>query len=133
MRHSRLGMALACLALLAAGCAADEPEEWTAHLTISVMKDAKAKEKSAVLICPGRTSHERDVCAALDVVAPRVFQPVPEDRMCTMIYGGPATATIRGTYGDDTELANASFNQVNGCEIGRWNQILPVLKALKLY
>ena len=117
-----------------AGCGADDqPEEWIAHLTISVMKDAKAKEKSVVLICPGRTSRERDVCAALDVVAPRVFQPVPDDRVCTMIYGGPATATIRGTYGEDTDLANASFNQVNGCEIGRWNQILPVLKALKLY
>ena len=125
---------MACLALVMAGCgSSDQPEEWAAHLTIGVMKDAKAKEKSAVLICPGRTSHERDVCAALDVVAPRVFQPVPEDRVCTMIYGGPATATIRGTYGEDNDLANASFNQQNGCEIGRWNQILPVLKALKLY
>lgn len=134
MRRSALGLALACLALVMTGCGADDqPDEWIAHLTISVMKDAKAKEKSAVLICPGRTSHERDVCAALDVVAPRVFQPVPEDRMCTMIYGGPAVATIRGTYGDDTDLADASFNQQNGCEIGRWNQILPVLKALDLY
>ncbi len=129
-----MGLALACLTLLAAGCGADDqPEEWAAHLTISVTRDAKSEEKSAVLICPGRTSHERDVCAALDVVAPRVFQPVPEDRVCTMIYGGPATATIRGTYGEDNDLANASFNQQNGCEIGRWNQILPVLKALKLY
>jgi len=132
--RSRLGLALAGLALVATGCGSDEqPEEWIAHLTISVMKDQKAKEKSAVLICPGRTSHDRDVCAALDVVAPRVFQPVPEDRVCTMIYGGPATATIRGTYGEDNDLADASFNQQNGCEIGRWNQILPVLKALKLY
>lgn len=134
MRSPRLGLALASLALLAAGCGGGgQPEEWSAHLTINVMKNAKAKEKSAVLICPGRTSHERDMCAALDVVAPRVFQPVPEDRVCTMIYGGPATATIRGTYGEDNELANASFNQQNGCEIGRWNQILPILKALKLY
>ena len=133
MRPS-IGLALACLALLMTGCGADDqPDEWMAHLTISVMKDAKAKEKSAVLICPGRTSHERDVCAALDVVAPRVFQPVPDDRVCTMIYGGPATATIRGTYGEENDLANASFNQQNGCEIGRWNQILPVLKALDLY
>jgi len=132
--RSRLGLALAGLAIVATGCGSDEqPEEWIAHLTISVMKDQKAKEKSAVLICPGRTSHDRDVCAALDVVAPRVFQPVPEDRVCTMIYGGPATATIRGTYGEDNDLADASFNQQNGCEIGRWNQILPVLKALKLY
>ena len=133
MSRSFVGVALACLALVVAGCSAsDEPEQWAAHLTISVMKDQKAKEKSAVLICPGRTSHDRDVCAALDVVAPRVFQPVPEDRVCTMIYGGPATATIRGTYGEDNDLANATFNQQNGCEIGRWNQILPVLKALKL-
>jgi hypothetical protein len=125
----------AVLVLLASGvtaCASDDqPEELTAHLTIDVMKDPKAKEKSKVLICPGRTPRERDVCAALDVVAPRVFKPVPEDRVCTMIYGGPATATIRGTYEDD--LASASFSQANGCEIGRWNQILPVLKALDLY
>jgi hypothetical protein len=134
VRSCRLGVALAGFALLAAGCGGgDQPEEWAAHLTINVKKDEKAKEKSAVLICPGRTSHERDVCAALDVVAPRVFQPVPEDRVCTMIYGGPATATIRGTYGEDTELADASLNQQNGCEIGRWNQILPILKALELY
>ena len=122
------------LAALVAGCGAgDEPEELTAHLTINVMKDPKAKEKSKVLICPGRTARERDVCAALDVVAPRVFKPVPEDRVCTMIYGGPATATIRGTYGVENDLAYASFIQQNGCEIGRWNQILPVLKALDLY
>jgi hypothetical protein len=126
-------LALASLAMLVAGCGNDDqPDEWIAHLTISVKKDADAKEKSAVLICPGKTSHQRDVCAALDVVAPRVFQPVPEDRVCTMIWGGPATATIRGTYGEDTELADASFSQANGCEIGRWNQILPILKALEL-
>lgn len=135
MRRAALGLAVAGVAMLVAGCdgGTEQPQEWPAHLTITVQKDADSKEKSAVLICPGRGSREQDVCAALDVVAPRVFQPVPEDRVCTMIYGGPATATIRGTYGEDTELANASFNQANGCEIGRWNQILPVLKALKLY
>lgn len=132
MKRIGLFVVLACAALLAAGCGSSgEPEELVAHVTINVMKDADAKEKSYVLICPGRTERDRDVCAALDVVAPRVFQPVAEDRVCTMIYGGPATATIRGTY--DEDLANAYFSQVNGCEIGRWNQILPVLKALKLY
>jgi hypothetical protein len=132
VKRSLIGAAFVLVAAGTAGCGADdEPEELMAHLTINVMKDADAKEKSAVLICPGRTARERDVCAALDVVAPRVFNPVPEDRVCTMIYGGPATATIRGTYEDD--LANASFSQANGCEIGRWNQILPVLRTLKLY
>ena len=62
------------------------------------------------MICPGRKPIERDVCAALDVVAPKVFEPVSEDRVCTMIYGGPATATMRGTY-DEDGFANATFNQ----------------------
>jgi hypothetical protein len=123
--------ALAVVGLLAAGCStSDEPEELTAHLTIHVQKDPKSPEKTAVLICPGRKPIERDVCAALDVVAPKVFEPVSENRVCTMIYGGPATASIRGTYDDG--LANATFNQANGCEIGRWNQVLPVFKSLGL-
>jgi hypothetical protein len=132
VKRFSLGVVLVIFAASLAACGqSDQPDELTAHLTIDVMRNPKAKEKSKVLICPGRTPRERDVCAALDVVAPRVFNPVPDDRVCTMIYGGPATATIRGTFQDD--LANASFNQSNGCEIGRWNQILPVLRALKLY
>lgn len=114
-----------------AGCSAqEEPPELAAHLTIHVQKDDKSPVKSAVLICPGRTAHERDICAALDVVAPKVFEAVPIDRPCTMIYGGPATATVRGTY--DEGLANAVLNQANGCEIARWNQLKPVFEALDL-
>ena len=78
MSRISLVAALAVAALSLAGCARrHEPEELSAHLTIDVMKDPKAKEKSAVLICPGRTARERDVCAALDVVAPNIFKPVP--------------------------------------------------------
>ena len=137
MRRTPFGTAtgLALIALLtpllvAACSASEEPDELIAHVTIDVMKTPKSPEKSKVLICPGRTSHERDVCAALDVVAPKIFRPIPDDRVCTMIYGGPATATVRGTFEED--LVDAAFSQSNGCEIGRWNQLLPVLKALDL-
>lgn len=119
----------AVTALVLSGCAA-EPEELEAHLTLGVIKDKDAKRHTAVLICPGRTSRERDICAALDVVAPKVFRAVAPERACTAIYGGPATATVRGTYEDD--LVNASFNQTNGCEIGRWKQMVPILRALDL-
>jgi hypothetical protein len=130
-RYTGAVVALAVAGLLSAGCStSDEPPQLTAHLTIHVQKDAKSPEKTAVLICPGRKPIERDVCAALDVVAPKVFEPVSENRVCTMIYGGPATATMRGTYDDG--LANATFNEANGCEIGRWNQVLPVFKSLGL-
>ena len=94
-RHRASAAALAAVGLLAAGCStSDEPEELTAHITIHVQKTPKSPEKTAVLICPGRKPIERDVCAALDVVAPGVFQKVGESRVCTMIYGGPATATM---------------------------------------
>lgn len=131
IRTLRLLVSLVGATVALAGCSTSEqPEELVAHITIHVQKDAKSPERTAVLICPGRTPLERDVCAALDVVAPKVFDPVSEDRVCTMIYGGPATATMRGTYEDG--LVNAAFNQANGCEIGRWNQVLPVFKALGL-
>jgi hypothetical protein len=131
VRRVATAAAFAVVGLLGAGCStSDEPEELTAHITIHVQKDPKSPEKTAVLICPGRKPIERDVCAALDVVAPKVFEPVGESRVCTMIYGGPATATMRGTYDDG--LVNATFNQANGCEIGRWNQVLPVFKSLGL-
>lgn len=116
--------------LLGACAPADETEELEAHLTIGVVKDRDAPRETKVLICPGRTSKERDICAALDVVAPKVFRPISPERVCTAIYGGPATATVRGTFEDD--LVDASFSQQNGCELGRWKQMVPVLKALKL-
>jgi len=123
-------VAVAATALLLSGCSQAEPEDVQAHLTFGVIKDRHDKRHTKVLICPGRTSHERNVCAALDVVAPKVFRPVGPERMCAAIYGGPATATVLGTYGED--LVNASFNQTNGCEIGRWKQMVPILHALKL-
>lgn len=125
-------VALAALTMiLLGGCVqAEEAEELNAHLTIGVVKDRDAERQTKVLICPGRTSKERDVCAALDVVAPKVFRAISAERACTAIYGGPETATVRGTFEDD--LVDASFSQQNGCELGRWKQMVPVLKALNL-
>lgn len=130
-RRTLAVLAVALVTILPAGCApADDTEELEAHLTIGVTKNRDANREAKVLICPGRTSKERDICAALDVVAPKVFRPVAPERVCTAIYGGPATATVRGTFED--ELVDASFNQQNGCELGRWKQMVPVLKALRL-
>jgi hypothetical protein len=120
---------LACLVILM-GCGADEPSEPVSTLEISVQANEDAKPRTGTLSCPGETAKDRDICAALEVVAPAVFEPVPVDQACTAIYGGPRKATITGTYQD--EPVSAVFTQENGCEIARWNQIKPVLKGLGL-
>ena len=120
------------LATTLTACGSDEPTgaELESKLEMSVQADEKDTPRTASLTCPGAKAKDRDICAALDVVAPKVFEPVPVDEACTAIYGGPRKATVTGTYQD--EPISAVFTQENGCEIARWNQIRPVLEALGL-
>ncbi|MGA9103350.1 hypothetical protein [Aeromicrobium sp.] len=119
------------LATTVTGCGSDTPtDELVSKLELSVQADEKAAPRTGSLSCPGTKAKDRDICAALDVVAPKVFEPVPVDQACTAIYGGPRKATITGTYQE--EPVSAVFTQENGCEIARWNQIKPVLKGLGL-
>jgi hypothetical protein len=123
---------LGVLATTLTACGSDEPTgaELESKLEMSVQADEKSAPRTASLTCPGAKAKDRDICAALDVVAPKVFEPVPVDQACTAIYGGPRKATVTGTYQD--EPISAVFTQENGCEIARWNQIRPVLEALGL-
>ena len=125
-----LGVLVAVLALTTACGSGPEDEEPKSRLELSVQADENAKARTGTLTCPGEKAKARDICAALDVVAPQVFEPVPVDQPCTAIYGGPRKATVSGTYED--EAVSATFTQENGCEIARWNQIEPVLEALGL-
>lgn len=67
-----------------------------------------------------------EACADLAEAGPDVFEPVPEDRMCTQIYGGAQVATVRGHMGGDE--VDASFSRVDGCEIDRWETMGAVLE-----
>ncbi len=49
------------------------------------------------------------------------FAPIPDDAMCTEIYGGPQTATVTGTLRG--ERIDARFSRSNGCEIARWDRL----------
>lgn len=71
-------------------------------------------------------------CDRLDELARQgddPFTPVPQDRMCTHLHGGPATARITGTWNGRT--VDATFNQGNGCEISRWREMEPVLPSVR--
>ncbi|WP_236241959.1 SSI family serine proteinase inhibitor [Streptomyces sp. CC228A] len=53
------------------------------------------------------------------------FAPLPEDRVCTQQYGGPATARVEGTW--HGRPVDARFSRADGCEIARWENLRPVL------
>ena len=56
----------------------------------------------------------------------RTLGPVAGDVACTQIYGGPETAEVTGSFRG--EPVDARFNRTNGCEIDRWERLLPLLE-----
>ncbi|MER5226862.1 SSI family serine proteinase inhibitor [Streptomyces flaveus] len=56
------------------------------------------------------------------------FAPVEPGEMCTMQYGGPATARVTGTWAG--RPVHATYGRGDGCEIARWNAMVPLLPKL---
>ncbi|OPC78511.1 hypothetical protein B4N89_38895 [Embleya scabrispora] len=70
----------------------------------------------------------RQACDRLDSVTMSgrdPFAPVPQGALCTMIHGGPAAAHITGVWAGHP--VDAAFDRTNGCEITRWDDLVPVL------
>lgn len=57
-------------------------------------------------------------CQALQAHGAAALPPVPKDKTCTQIYGGPETATITGIW--QGEQITSSFARNDGCQISRW-------------
>ncbi|MFI9825174.1 SSI family serine proteinase inhibitor [Streptomyces sp. NPDC052013] len=53
------------------------------------------------------------------------FAPVPRGALCTMQYGGPATARVTGTWAG--RPVDATFDRRDGCAIARWDRFVPLL------
>jgi FlaG/FlaF family flagellin (archaellin) len=127
----RIVVVLAALALVA-GCGGGDDEQSAsppalADLTVTVDPDGKgAKEaKTADVRCA--SADESDVCKAVAALEPKVFEPVAGMTACTEQFGGPETATVKGTL--QGKPIDAKFSRVNGCEISRWNDAAPLLEA----
>lgn len=67
---------------------------------------------------------EQDGCRHLQEIGGPV-PAVPEGQMCSMIYGGPQTAEVRGTW--DGRTVTESYRRTNGCEVARWSRMVPAL------
>lgn len=61
-------------------------------------------------------------CGVLDAL-----EPLPSDALCTEQYGGPQTATVRGTVrGRPVDLA---LSRTDGCRIAQWDRLVPLVPA----
>jgi hypothetical protein len=53
--------------------------------------------------------------------ARRPFAPIPSDRACTEIWGGPQQALVRGRHAGRRVWTR--FSRENGCQIARWDAV----------
>ncbi|GAA2957315.1 SSI family serine proteinase inhibitor [Kitasatospora cinereorecta] len=106
------------------------------RLTVTVSESGNpAADGTFELECgPAGGSHPsaQRACELLDEAAESGENPfVPTDRnaMCTLQAGGPAAARVSGTW--EGESVDARFSRANGCEIARWNNLVPVLPSAR--
>jgi ABC-type Fe3+-hydroxamate transport system substrate-binding protein len=122
----RTAVAVVALAVLSA-CASSGSGSGSSDgtsLKIAVVADKGASPKVMTLKCdPAGGDHPQaaQACAVLDKAGATVFKPVPKSRVCSMLYGGPQTATVKGNYLG--KAVNATFKRTNGCEVERWEKL----------
>lgn len=83
---------------------------------------------------PVRGNHPdaRAACAALKRAShggENPFAPVESRQHCSTIHGGPATARVTGVW--KGKRVDAEFNRSGGCEIARWDELVPALPEVK--
>lgn len=108
----------------------DRPAE--TQLTITV-GEAGAGDGTYTLECAptgGTHASPGDACERLDQLTAEgvnPFKAVSRDAACTQQYGGPETARVQGTW--QGRPVDATFSRTDGCQISRWNSLVPVLPA----
>jgi Subtilisin inhibitor-like len=114
-------------ALVAGGCMArgnmsGVTRAPTIELEISLSAGGDTVTKIWTLRCPpgGTLPNPAKACRRLEELN-HPFAPVPKSAACTLIYGGPQTAEVGGTF--KGRPVKAHFSRGNGCEIARWNRV----------
>jgi hypothetical protein len=116
---------LACLAL--AACGEDDEAPLASGPLADLTVEVEPAGKRAVVRCDA--PEDSELCGAIDRLDPKVFEPTPGNVACTQQYGGPETATVKGTLRG--EPVDAAFSRENGCEISRWQDAAPLLEAAR--
>lgn len=104
------------------------------RLTVTIADAANGTDGTYELECNpqgGTHPNPEGACGQLGRIAAEghnPFAPVPKRAMCTMQFGGRATAHVTGTWRG--HRVDADFKRTDGCEIARWNALVPVLPAV---
>ncbi|PSK99338.1 subtilisin inhibitor-like [Murinocardiopsis flavida] len=104
-------------------------------LTIDIKVDdaeqgagAAVKPATWTLTCSpvgGDHPDPKAACAKLDKVGTKGFAPVPENKPCTQIMGGPEVAKVTGRL--DGDKIDTEFTKAGGCELNRYKEMGSVL------
>ncbi|MFI0144691.1 SSI family serine proteinase inhibitor [Streptomyces globisporus] len=121
------------------GTGAGETDEARTRLTVSVENSGvPGADGTFELECGPTGGTHPEGQAACDRLAEagatragrqELFRETPEGTMCTMIHGGDATARIVGTW--EGRAVDTSASRRDGCEIARWNSLVPVLPDVR--
>jgi Subtilisin inhibitor-like len=92
------------------------------ELTIAVQPEGEGGPTNTwTLTCEptgGTLPRPAEACSRLSAEA---LRPLPEDAICTQIYGGPQTAHVTGHVG--TTTMDTRFSRTNGCAIHHWDSV----------
>jgi hypothetical protein len=125
-----LPLALICVSLAACGDEAKSAGTGDAtKLTVRVDRDGRGPTKGGTLELTCADGDKSAACAAASQLAASDLAPTRPDTACTQIYGGPETASIKGTL--NGEPVDATFSRTDGCEIKRWDTVAPLLDEVR--
>jgi hypothetical protein len=118
------------------GLAEPAPEPGPDRLTVVVADtgDRRTEGRYELRCDPPGGTHpaSSSACRRLDEFARSgqdPFRRAERDEVCTQQYGGSATARVTGTW--QGRPVDAAFTRANGCEIARWNSLVPVLPSAR--
>ncbi|MBK3546531.1 SSI family serine proteinase inhibitor [Streptomyces rubiginosohelvolus] len=121
------------------GTGAGEADEARTRLTVSVENTGvPGADGTFELECGPTGGTHPEGQAACDRLAEagatragrqELFRETPEGTMCTMIHGGDAFARIVGTW--EGRAVDTTASRRDGCEIARWNSLVPVLPDVR--
>ena len=128
MPKKRILAVAAVLMVTLAGCGGRTDGVDGPATVVDLTYSAGGAVKTQTLDCVGTAAEQGASCALLKKLPASAFEPVPKDAMCTMIYGGPETATIKGQI--DGKKVDAKFSRTNGCEIDRFKKVEPLFAEM---